>query len=102
MTYEELKESIGHGRVVLCHTSQQKHDVIHMMLDMGFPASDHMRHSTDIGYPYVGLNPRNNYWIDGWNDRRIGDRADTALYAEEFLALRDKVPGLQSVMSLYE
>ena len=102
MTYDELKRAVEYGRVVLCHTSQQKHDVIHMMLDMGFPASDHMRYSTDIGYPFVGLNLRNDCWIDAWNERRIGDRADTAIYAEEFLAFRDEVPGLQPVMSLYE
>ena len=102
MTYDELKRAVECGRVVLCRTRSQKRAVINMMLEMGFPASDHMRYSTDMEYPYVGLNPQNNYWIDGWNDGRIGDRANTAINAEEFLTFRDEVPGLQPVMSLYE
>ena len=102
MTYDELKRAVECGRVVLCRTRSQKRAVINMMLEMGFYASDIMKHSVDMDFPYIGLNLKTTGSIDAWTCQLIGKREDSAINAEEFLAFRDEVSGLQPVMSLYE
>jgi hypothetical protein len=55
MTLDELKKLLRSGTVIRCENSDQKQDVIHEMIGMGFSCSQTMRESVNMGFPFVGL-----------------------------------------------
>lgn len=97
MTLDELKELLRYGTVIRCENSDQKQDVIHKMISMGFHCGQTMRESFNMGFPFVGLTGTH---VDGFMADYVEKHDIKYILAEEALGAGGTVFAVMNVASL--